>query len=317
MAVGGVALEQAGRDGGVVHQQAVQRFAGAQVFGQEHQEVGRLKAVGFAGLGHQVADMDFDGGGCGDGAGDIFHQEVGQDAGIDVAGAEDDGVGAGDGGEDGGMDIGGGIQIDVVNTDVQLVAAEVDFGFAAELGAVVEAGVEGGFGEGNGEDAAAHFQHLGGGGDGAGSAAGDFGHGGEQQIAKAVSVEALAGGETVLKEAAHHIGGFGVAGEGEEAAAEVAGGEMAEFVAQASAAAAAVGHGDDGGEVAVVGAQAGEGGVVAGAAADDDDVFFRHWAVGQTGRAVGGAGNAAVVGQKVRWRWWIRRAKRRRRWGRR
>ena len=257
--------------------------------------------------------MDFDGGGGGDGAGHIFHQEVGQDAGIDVAGAEDDGVGAGDGGEDGGMDIGGRVQIDVVNADVEFIAAEVDFGFAAELGAVVQAGVEGGFGEGNGEDAAADVQHLGGGGDGAGGAGGDFGHGGEEEVAKAVSVEALSGGETVFKEAAHHIGGIGIAGEGEEAAAQVAGGEMAEFVAQPAAAAAAVGHGDDGGEVAVVGAQAGEGGVVAGAAADDDDVLFRHWLISQAvGRAIGQA-----AGPKMRRRRWMRREKGRRQWGRR
>ncbi len=62
------------------------------------------------GLGHEVADVDAGGAGAGDGFGDAADEEVGDERGVEGAGAEGDEVGGGDGveglGERGG--VGGG-----------------------------------------------------------------------------------------------------------------------------------------------------------------------------------------------------------------
>ena len=57
-------------------------------------------AGGFAGLGHQIGDVDARGFGFGDGAGDFRDQQIGQDAGVERAGAQENEVGLLDGFDD-------------------------------------------------------------------------------------------------------------------------------------------------------------------------------------------------------------------------
>ena len=104
--------------------------------------------------------------------------------------------------------------------------------------------------------------------DGVGVGAGDVAQDGQEEVAEAVAVQALAAVEAVLEERAEEPG---VAAQGGQAAADVAGRQEAEFVAQAAGAAARVHHGHDGGQVDVVFFEAQQDVVGARAAADDDD----------------------------------------------
>ena len=225
-----------------------------------------------------------------DGLGHILNQQVGQNAGVNVPRPQHNGVGAGNGLQNGGIGVGFGVQVNIVDGDIKIVAAQVNGRFAHQPGAVLQPGAEGGLGEGNGQHGAGviYAQNPGGLGDGGNGVAGDFGKRRQQQVAEAVVFEAVAGGEAVVKKAAHQVGGFVIAGQRHQAAAQVAGRQMPQLLAQTPAAAAAVGHRHHGGEVAVAGAQAGKRGMVAGAAADDDNVLSGHQL---SGRWSGHGGN--------------------------
>ena len=77
--------------------------------------------------------------------------------------------------------------------------------------------------------------------------AGDRGHGGDEEVAEGVVVEARARREAVLHELGHERLGIGQRG---DAVADVPGRHDAELLAQPAAAAAVVGHRHDGGDVA-------------------------------------------------------------------
>ena len=283
--VGSVALQQTRRDRRIVHQQIIQRLPRPQILRKQHQKIRRPKAVAFSRLGHQIADMNLDRRRFGNGAGYIFHQQVRQHARINIARPQHDGISVGDGRQRRRMHIGRRIQIDVVNAHIQLVATQVYLRFPAQQRPVLQAGEQGRFGQRNGQDAAPYIQHPGGGGDGAGSAAGNLGHRRQQQIAEAVAVQPLPGGEPILKKPAHHIGRFGFAGQRQQAPPQVAGRQMPQLIPQTPAAAAAVGHRYDGRKVAVVRAQPGQRRIIAGAPTDHNYVLFPHQPIIQTAYA--------------------------------
>ena len=61
------------------------------------QMIGEGVAGGFAGLGHQIGDVDARRFGLGDGVGDFGDQQVGKNAGVERAGAEKNQIGFLDG----------------------------------------------------------------------------------------------------------------------------------------------------------------------------------------------------------------------------
>ncbi len=99
-----------------------------------------------------------------------------------------------------------------------------------------------------------------------------FPQGHDQQIADRVLVQVALGLETVLDDAGPGLAPVVVAAQRRQGLAQVAGGQHAQFVPQAAAGAAVVGHGDDGGEVPGDAAQRGERGGQAHAAAQGDDL---------------------------------------------
>ena len=253
LAFAGVAVEGLGEDGGGVDEGVVEDL-GAGVVEDFFDVLRGGEAERFVGLGHEVADVDAGGAAAADGFGDSADEEVGDERGVEGAGAEGDEVGGGDGfeglGEWGGV---GGREHEL--GDGALGGG--DAGFAVDDGAVVHAGGDGGVGGGAGVDAAAGGEDLGADLDGLGEVSGDAGEGGEEEVAEAVAFE-VAVGEAVLEEAGEEV--F-VLGEGDEAVADVAGGKHVEVFAEAARGAAVVGDGDDGGELADEGGEILERGV--------------------------------------------------------
>ena len=190
LAFGGVFLEQRGGDGGGVDEGVVEDGAVAggrsAVLEDALDVLGGGEAEGLVGLGHEIADVDADGARGGECFGDAADEEVGDERGVEGAGAEGDEVGLGDGFEGAGEGFG------VGRMEHELGDAAVgpgDVGFAVDDGAVVHAGGEGDVGVGGGVDAAAGGEdlrrHL----DGLGKIAGHAGEGGEKEIAEGVAFE--------------------------------------------------------------------------------------------------------------------------------
>ena len=109
LAFAGVLGERVGQDGRGVDEGVVEDLVAGVV--EDLLDVLRGgEAEALVGLRHEVADVDARGAGCGDGFGDSADEQVGDERGVERAGAEGDEVGGGDGvegfGERGG--VGGG-----------------------------------------------------------------------------------------------------------------------------------------------------------------------------------------------------------------
>ena len=100
-ALGAVAPGDIGRDGLAIGDDPIDD-AGLDVILDGAQMICERVAGSFAGLGHEIGDIDARGFGFGDGAGDFRNQEIGQDAGVERAGAQEDEVRVFDGFDDGG-----------------------------------------------------------------------------------------------------------------------------------------------------------------------------------------------------------------------
>ena len=85
-----------GRDGLAVGDDPIDD-AGPDVLLNSAQVIGEGVAGGFAGLGHEIGDVDARRLGLGNGAGDFRNQQIGQDAGVERARTEKDEVGVLDG----------------------------------------------------------------------------------------------------------------------------------------------------------------------------------------------------------------------------
>ena len=99
-ALGGVAAGYRKGDGLVVGHHVVDYALGVFAEGvllDGAEVVGQGVACGFAGLGHEVGDVHARGFGMDDGGGDFGDQEIGEDAGVEGARAEEDEVGGADG----------------------------------------------------------------------------------------------------------------------------------------------------------------------------------------------------------------------------
>jgi len=274
----GFGLDGCGVDEGVVE------YPRAGVVENFFDVLGGGEAEGLVGLGHEVADVDAGGGTGGEGFGDAAYEEIGDQRGVERAGAEGDEIGVGDGFESFGKRLGiGGREHEFGDGFFR----GCDAGFAVDDGAIVHAGGESGVGGGGGVDAAAGGEDLRRSLDGGGEVPGDSSERGEEEIAEAVTFE-IARAEAVLEELGEKML---VLGEGDEAVAEVAGRRQMQVFAETARRATVVGDGDDGGEVADeagevfvlrvglrslgrgdVAFEAAQEGGEAGAAADGDDV---------------------------------------------
>lgn len=222
-ALSGVAEEHGGGDGGGVDDGVVED-ASAGVFVDALDVLGGGEAEALVGLGHEVADEDAGAFGFAEGFGDAIDEEVGDERGIEGAGADGDEVGAGDGFEGLGSGLGvWGIEDEL--DDAALAGAYA--GFATDEGAVVHAGDEGGVGGGDGVDAATGGEDFGGELDGLAEVAGDFGECGDEEVAEVVAFHFAAGAEAVAEELGEEV--FFLT-EGDHAVAEVAGGEHFEVL---------------------------------------------------------------------------------------
>ena len=237
-----VALGDFARDGLAIGDDPVDDAAGG-VLTNGFEVVGERVAGGFAGLGHEVGDVDARGFRIGDGVGDFGNQEVGKDAGVKRAGAEEDEVGFADGFDRFGERARGAVREGEL---LDAFAAGGDAGFAVDAAAVFESGDERDVGDRGGENLAADGEDFAADADGFGEIAGDVSESGEEEVAEIVADEAAAGVKAILEEAAEE--GF-VLAESDHAIADVAGRKDAIFAAQAAGAAAVVGDGDDGGEI--------------------------------------------------------------------
>jgi hypothetical protein len=257
-----VATGDVGRDGLAIGNDPIDD-AGLDVILDGTQMIGERVAGSFAGLGHEIGDVDARGFGFGDGGGDFRDQKIGQDACVERAGAEEDEVGVLDGFNDGGK------RAHLARRKFQLLdrrATGSNASFAVDDAAVLERGDEMNVRKRGRKNAAADGQDFAADADGFGEIARDVSERGEKKIAEIVADETASGVETVLKQAAEKSFVFG---KRDHAVADVARRKNAVLAAQAAGAAAVVGDGDDGGEV---GNGALGGGVLIGAS---DDVFFK------------------------------------------
>jgi hypothetical protein len=91
LAIVDIVLEKMGGKGAVMQQDVVQ--AGAQVSLYFPNDVGSAKSVGFSVFCHQIADIHCLRPRVADGLGNALHKEVGQDAGGEIAGTNNNEVG--------------------------------------------------------------------------------------------------------------------------------------------------------------------------------------------------------------------------------
>jgi len=234
---------------------------------------------GFAGLGHEIGDVDAGSAGASDGVGNFGDEEIGNEAGVERARAKEDEIGLVNG-FDGSRE-----RLDAARGKFETTdggRGVRDIGFALDAAAIGEGGDEMHVGDGGRKDAAANGEDFAGNANGLGEISGDVGEGGEEEIAEVVPAEAASGLEAILKELAEERFVFR---KGDHAVANVARRKDAIFAAEAAGAAAVIGDGDDGGKIAdgapgggpLVGAtddmflEAAEEGGEASAAAEGDD----------------------------------------------
>ena len=226
-ALSGVAEEHGGGDGGGVDDGVVED-ASAGVFVDALDVLGGGEAEALVGLGHEIADEDAGAFGFAECFSDAIDEEVGDEGGVEGAGADGDEVGPGDGFEG----LGGGLGVWGIEYELDDAAlAGADAGFATNEGAVVHAGHEGCVGGGDGIDAAPGGEDFGGELDGLAEVAGDFSECGDEEVAEVVAFHFAAGAEAVAEELGEEV--FFLT-EGDHAVAEVAGGEHFEVFAEAA-----------------------------------------------------------------------------------
>jgi hypothetical protein len=256
---------------------------------------------GFAGLCHEIGDVDARSFGSGDGVGDFGNQKVGEDAGVERAWAEQDEVGFADGFEGFGK---GASSTRRKREALDAFSAGGNAGFAVDAATAFKSGDEGDVGDRGWENLAADREDFAADADGFGEITGDVSKCGEEEIAEIVADEAAAGVKAILEEAAEK--GF-VLAEGDHAIADVAGRQDAIFAAQASGAAAVIGDGNDGGKagdgmfrsdfVASAGDEifeAAQKSGKAGATAESDDVESGGRALRFAGGCFHGSGYGAI-----------------------
>ena len=275
--LGGIALQQPRRKRRAVVQQKIQRLPRPQILRQQRQKVGRPETGALVRLRHQIANMDFDRRRLIYRLRHILHQQVRQNAGINVPRPQHDGVCLGDGVQRRRVGVGFRIQINIVNGNIQIVPPQVNRRFPGQFRPVLQPGAQGGAGQGNRQHCPVDAQQprrLVNGGYGI---AGYLGQRRQQQVAETMPVQPLPGGKAIVKKPPHQVGRRIVPGQRHQTPPQIPRRQMPQLRPQPPAAAAAVGHRDNGGKIAAPGPQPGQGSMIAGAAADHNNILlFPH-----------------------------------------
>ena len=241
-ALGAVAASDFGGDGLAIGNDPIDNSM-ADVGLDDAQMIGEGIAGGFARLGHEIGDVDPRSFGFGDGAGNFRNHQIGENAGVERAGTEEDQISLLDSFD------GFGKRAHAAGRKAEGLdrrAAGGDAGLAVNGAAVFEFGDKVNVRKCRRKDAAANREHFAADADGFGKIAGDMSERGEEKIAKIVADQTAAGVEAVLEEAAEKRFIFR---KGDHAVANVARRENAILAAQAAGAAAVIGDGDDGSKI--------------------------------------------------------------------
>src|SRR6266481_6951081 len=236
--------------------------------------IGKGVAGRFAGLGHQVGDVDARSMGFGDGAGNLRDEQIRKNAGVEGTGTEKNQVGFLDGFD------GQGKRTDAARGKLESFdrhCAGSNAGLAVNDAAIFQRGDEMHVRKGGRKDAPADGEHFAADANRFSKVSGDVRESCEEKIAEIVADEAASRVKTILEQSAEK--GF-IFRKRHHAIADVAGREDAILAAQAAGAAAVIGDGDDGGKISdgALGA-----GVLVGAA--DDVVLEAAKQRGQSGAA--------------------------------
>ena len=206
-------------------------------------------ALGLPVLGHDVADVDLQRVGGTHRVGNAVHQQVGDDAGVKAAGAQEDQLRLPDGPHRLRQSLWVlGQQADALNAAVLLLLEGADLRLPQHPGAVLEGGLQRHVLIGHRQHPAADGQHLAHAGHRLVEGVGDAVEGGQDQVAEGLPRQvARALRESVGQKLLHHRLGVG---QGLHAVADVPRRGHTQILPQHARAAAVVGHGDDGRQAA-------------------------------------------------------------------
>lgn len=200
-------------------------------------------AGGFAGLSHEIGDVNAMGFGASDAFGNFRNQEIRNDAGVKRAGPHEDEVGLLDSLDRGGK------RANPARGEFEPAngsGAARDIGFTLDTLAVRESSDEVNIGNGGRKDAAANGEDFARNAHGFGKIAGDMSESSEKKVAEVVPAEPAPGLKPILEETAEKSFVFG---QRYHAVSNVAGRQNAIFAAQAAGTAPVVGDRDDCGKV--------------------------------------------------------------------
>ena len=198
----------------------------------------------FAGLGHEIRDVDAGRFGFGDGVGDFRDEQVRKNTGVERTRAKEDQVGLLNG-------------LDRFRERANVAGQQREFfdwlsaggdsRLALNFAAVFERGHESDVGERRRKDTTANREDFAGYANGLGEIACDMGERGEEEVAEIMADEAAAGVKAILKEAPQQ--GL-VLRQRDHAVANISGRKNAIFPAKTAGAASVIGDRDDSGEIA-------------------------------------------------------------------
>jgi len=198
---------------------------------------------GFAGLGHEIGDVDAGSSGASDGVSNLGDEQVGDDTGVERAGPHEDEVRLLDG-----LD-GRGERTDAAWVQPNFTNGHPAAGnarFALHALAVGKSSDQMHVGKRGRKDPATNSEDFARDADGFGKVTRHMGKSGQEEIAEIVATQATAGVEAILEKPTEK--GF-VLGECHHAVTDVAGGKHAIFAAETAGTATVIGDRNDGGEV--------------------------------------------------------------------
>ena len=205
---------------------------------------------------------------------DAPHEQVGDDAGVEIAGAQDDDVGPADGLDGPRVGVNLGVEKDPLDAD-GVGAPLVDGGLPLQGRAVLQDADKVGARQGHRQDRGPQTKETGSSADPLFQVARLVDQGSQDEIAEAVVAQSGVAAEAVLHEVPEEIGGSVRSGQRAQAAPDVAQRGYAELLTQPAGAAPAVHDGDDSREVGRVRTQPLHHRRAARSSPNDDDPEMR------------------------------------------
>src|SRR5579859_90425 len=161
--------------------------------------IGQGIAGGFAGLGHEISDVDARGGGLGNSLGNFRDEQIRKNTGVERAGTEQDEVGVLNSLKRLGQRANGAREESKL---LDRLVAGRNARFTVNLVAAFESGDQGDVGDGRRKYAPADGENFAADAHGLGEISGHMGKRGEEEVAEIVSDQAATGVKAILKKAA-------------------------------------------------------------------------------------------------------------------